>query len=232
MSSTASNQHSVHATYIQQDIFQYLRPSKTESLGLEIPASLPKEERGLESHITARFLIPRQHLDAFEKDPDGYVASHPWIHSSPPLFRGHVLTRVSLISPLYSPIANSPTNNTHQVAIRVFRNKTAVQADLIGGCFDPSLKAKGRKDFLKRNDIKEVTPQMIAYAALQVLPTAYHIMIITPSFLKTYIGLSSMKQWGPMDGTFSLIHLYHLIIKTLSNNADQWVTETMDWWQK
>jgi len=79
MSAAASNQHSVHATYIQQDIFQYLWPSNTESLSLEVPASLPREEQGLASHIIAQFLIPHQHLNAFEKDPDGYVVSHPQI---------------------------------------------------------------------------------------------------------------------------------------------------------
>ena len=32
------------------------------------------------------------------------------------------------------------------------------------------MKFKGPKDFLKRNEITEVTPQLIAYAALQVPP--------------------------------------------------------------
>jgi hypothetical protein len=41
-----------------------------------------------------------------------------------------------------------------------------------------------------------------------------------------------MKQWGVADGSFNLIHFHHLIVKTLSNNTDQWVTETMDWWQR
>jgi hypothetical protein len=41
-----------------------------------------------------------------------------------------------------------------------------------------------------------------------------------------------MGKWGTVDGTFNLIHFYHLIIKTTSNDADQWVTETMDWWQR
>jgi hypothetical protein len=41
-----------------------------------------------------------------------------------------------------------------------------------------------------------------------------------------------MKQWDNSDGTFNLTHLYHLIIKTISNSADQWVMETMDWWQR
>jgi len=33
MSAAASNQNSVHATYIQQDIFQYLQPSMSEKPG-------------------------------------------------------------------------------------------------------------------------------------------------------------------------------------------------------
>ena len=31
------------------------------------------EDRGLGSNLTARFLIPHQHLDAFEKDPDRWA---------------------------------------------------------------------------------------------------------------------------------------------------------------
>jgi len=61
----------------------------------------------------------------------------------------------------------------------IFATKTAVQADTIGRCFDPNLKAKGRKDFLKRNRITEVTPQMIAYTALQVFQTIYCIAALT-----------------------------------------------------
>jgi hypothetical protein len=41
-----------------------------------------------------------------------------------------------------------------------------------------------------------------------------------------------MRQWGAFDGTFSLIHFYHLIVKTLSDNTEKWVAETMGWWQK
>jgi hypothetical protein len=70
VSTAATNQRAIHTTYIQQEILQFLQPSNEESLGFNIPANLPKEERGMESHITARFLIPRQHLDAFEKEPE------------------------------------------------------------------------------------------------------------------------------------------------------------------
>ena len=83
MSAAASNQRSVHANEILHDIFQYLQPSNTETLDFEIPASLPKAEQGLESHITARFLIPQQHLDAFESDPDRYVILQPQTDDSP-----------------------------------------------------------------------------------------------------------------------------------------------------
>jgi hypothetical protein len=41
-----------------------------------------------------------------------------------------------------------------------------------------------------------------------------------------------MVEWGTSNGTFNLIHFYHLIIKTMSDGADQWVVETMDWWQR
>jgi len=35
-----------------------------------------------------------------------------------------------------------------------------------------------------------------------------------------------------MVGTFSLIHFYHLIVKTLLDNTLPWVAETMEWWQR
>jgi hypothetical protein len=35
-----------------------------------------------------------------------------------------------------------------------------------------------------------------------------------------------------MDGAFSLIHFYHLIIKTLSDSTDQWVVDTLKWWNR
>ena len=73
MSDVVLAQRAVHTTYIQQEILQFLQLSNVQRLDLDIPAALPREERGLVSHITTRFLIPREHLDAFEKDPDQYV---------------------------------------------------------------------------------------------------------------------------------------------------------------
>lgn len=85
------------------------------------------------------------------------------------LFRGHVLARVGSTRILNLFSTRQHPWPLHQVALRIFRNKSAVSRDEIGGWFDPQAKCKGPKDFLTKNtDIKKVTPQMIAYAALQV----------------------------------------------------------------
>jgi hypothetical protein len=41
-----------------------------------------------------------------------------------------------------------------------------------------------------------------------------------------------MEEWGTVDGSFSLIHFYHLIVKSISDKADEWTASTMDWWQR
>ena len=102
---------------------------------------------------------------------------------------------------------------------------------MVGGWYDPAKKAKGPKDFVTRHNIKEVTPQMVAYAALQVC-LALHCTPVLTRVLQTYVGLSSMRQWANADGTFNLIHFYHLIVKTLADAKDEWVAETMGWWQR
>lgn len=128
------------------------------------------------------------------------------------LFRGHVLIRVSCPPrPLTSKLA---TLNNLQVALRMFRNSTAAQVDELGKWYNPKLKATGPKDFVTRCGITRVTPYMVAYSAIQ-----------------TYCGLSSAKTWGAQDGTFNLIHFYHLIIQTLSDTEDKWVQDTLNWWQ-
>lgn len=73
MSKAASQLRTTHTNSATSDILQYLQPSNGDRLGIVIPASLPKEQRGLGSHATARFLIPRKHLNMFDADPDRYV---------------------------------------------------------------------------------------------------------------------------------------------------------------
>ena len=94
------------------------------------------------------------------------------------LFWGHVLARVR---PTHSTPGDIALTGPHlpKVAIRLFRNKTAAQADEIGTWYNPSKKAKGPKDFVTRHNIKRVTPQMIAYAALQVCLTIHYLPLLT-----------------------------------------------------
>jgi hypothetical protein len=114
----------------------------------------------------------------------------------------------------------------------MYRNKTAVNNERIGKPFDPKAsKAQGRQPFVQQHKITKVTPQMVAYAALQVFPNHSLGSNFDPSLLQTYIGLST-AAWGEKDGTFSLIHFYHLIVKTLSNDEDQWALDTLAWWQR
>jgi hypothetical protein len=99
------------------------------------------------------------------------------------LFRGHVLVRVSQTTlwpyTLMTMIQPSP-----QVALRIFRNQTAAQIDEVGKPYDPSKRAKGPADVLKRCGITDVTPRMIAYAAVQVLfhrrYLVHALMTLTP----------------------------------------------------
>ena len=114
----------------------------------------------------------------------------------------------------------------------MYRNKTAVNNERIGKPFDPKAsKSQGRPPFIRQHKITRVTPEMVAYAALQVLPNHSLESSFDWSLLQTYIGLSS-APWGEKDGTFSLIHFYHLIVKTLSNHEDQWALDTLAWWQR
>ena len=116
----------------------------------------------------------------------------------------------------------------------MFRNKTAAEADGPGKCYDARKKSKGPRDFLTRHKIKRITPPMIAYAALQVSlnhPVFLSTLQQCSNHCQAYIGLST-AEWTDMVGTFSLVHFYHVIIKTLSNSTLPWVIKTMEWWQR
>ena len=69
----AASQCGTHVNSIKHKILSFIQPSDKETLGLEVPAHLSKDKRKLNNKITARFLIPHQHLDAFEGDPLRFV---------------------------------------------------------------------------------------------------------------------------------------------------------------
>ena len=66
MSSHVSKTRANHTNNIRDEILTYLKPSDSTTYTFEIPANLPKDKRGMENHVTARFLIPRRHLDEYE----------------------------------------------------------------------------------------------------------------------------------------------------------------------
>ena len=148
------------------------------------------------------------------------------------LFHGHILARVSSIYPMTYHL-NQRGTPCIQVALQIYHNKTAVRNEITTGAWKiKASQAQGHPSFLKAHRITKVTPEMVAYVAVQVqqCPSAGPSPDATPS--QTYIGLSAMPTWGEMDGTFSLVHFYHLIIKTLTDGKDPWVVETLSWWQR
>lgn len=75
MAEGVSNTRAIHTYSIKEEILTYLEPFDYPSLGIAVPVKLPKDSRGLENIATARFLIPRRHLDEFEGAPHEYVVS-------------------------------------------------------------------------------------------------------------------------------------------------------------
>lgn len=41
-----------------------------------------------------------------------------------------------------------------------------------------------------------------------------------------------MPKWGSKDGNFNLAELYHIVVALLSAPKEEWVVETLNWWQK
>jgi hypothetical protein len=75
MAEGVSQTRATHTYSIREEILNYLEPFDHPSLGIAVPVKLPKSSRGLEHIATARFLIPRRHLDEFEGAPHEYATS-------------------------------------------------------------------------------------------------------------------------------------------------------------
>ena len=206
-----SETRTAHTSSIHREILEYLRPSEEVAFSYGIPAHLARDKRGMNHHATARFLIPRRHLDEYEAAQQRYSVTlllHPtagphYTHNNSTidkfaggesadymlvaeewptflydetagwsitnirkgLFRGHILARVSSIS----SASRQPTDPNTQVALRMYRNRTAVTNEVIGEFFNPKTsQGQGRPSFVKKHGISKVIPEMIAYAAIQV----------------------------------------------------------------
>ena len=82
------------------------------------------------------------------------------------LLRGHILVRVCYIHmhifPFFLPL------RAVQVALRVFRNRTAADDDTLDGWFNPNKPRMGPKCILDRGEYTKITRGIVAYAAVQV----------------------------------------------------------------
>lgn len=70
MAEGVSQTRASHTYSIREEILNYLEPFDYPTLGIAVPVKLPKSSRGLDNIATARFLIPRRHLDEFEGAPN------------------------------------------------------------------------------------------------------------------------------------------------------------------
>jgi hypothetical protein len=80
--------------------------------------------------------------------------------------------------------------------------------------------------------LKEVTPQTIAYACVQV-HSFFFCLFSFRIISKTYIALSNMTHWKVSDGLFHLDDFYNGIVSIFEDNAGSaWALETLEWWNK
>lgn len=52
------------------------------------------------------------------------------------------------------------------------------------------------------------------------------------SFVQARFALSSCEEWGAEDGNFILEAFYKVIMELFEDEEDQWVIDTLDWWNK
>jgi len=82
--------------------------------------------------------------------------------------------------------------------------------------------------------MKEVTPQQIAYAAVQVLYflsplLSFHVLILK---LKAHFAISSCETWGTKVMNFLHVNFYKHIVEVFEKMGPEWHKETLDWWKR
>lgn len=50
--------------------------------------------------------------------------------------------------------------------------------------------------------------------------------------MQARFALSSCEEWGAEDGQFILQDFYHAIIELFEDEEDEWVEQTLGWWNK
>jgi hypothetical protein len=77
-----------------------------------------------------------------------------------------------------------------------------------------------------------VTPRVIAYIACQVSSTLSLSEYIGSGPLQVRFALSSLGEWGKMDGLFSMIDFFMFIVDKFEYETGPWAKETLEFWNK
>lgn len=115
-----------------------------------------------------------------------------------------------------------------------FNNVTKVYRHLFTGprtALSGASEANARPSKAMIYQRKSCDAPTIAYAAVQE-SRSEQIIVLTDKFSQTYFLLSSAKTWRPKIGNFDLQDLYSRILLLFEDNEDEWVKETLEWWNR
>ena len=93
-------------------------------------------------------------------------------------------------------------------------------------------KSPGKRCIVQIYDMKEVTPETIAYIAVLVSCLLSHFMasIFLIDVSKCRFVLNAKESWSSEDGNFDSSTFYHNIVKLFKD--EDWANETLTWWNK
>ncbi|KAF8225243.1 hypothetical protein L208DRAFT_1380731 [Tricholoma matsutake] len=86
---------------------------------------------------------------------------------------------------------------------------------LLGNGFWMPLNKRRKSVVGKLNRLTQVMLETIGYTVAQV-----------------NFALSSCKEWGAEDSQFILEAFFHAILELFKDGEDEWVVETLDWWNE
>ena len=106
----------------------------------------------------------------------------------------------------------------------------AYKCIFMGNGFWSPLERKRKSPVGKINGLTQVTPSTIAYAVAQVC--FYSTFVQVTYFFQARFALSSCEEWGVEDGQFILQDFYEAILELFEDEEDEWVVDTLTWWNK
>jgi hypothetical protein len=88
------------------------------------------------------------------------------------------------------------------------------------------------KNNAKIHGMTTVSPENIAYAAVQVRNNCIECFIADVMWVQARFMISSTQKFVDVDGLFSYPLFYDSIIDIFKTMDEGWRTDTLDWWQR